>query len=85
MRLVDAEMVEQALALFGVVRPGDGLDVPAGVAAFAPIEHDAAVVLGQVIEELDLLVDAVGRPLLDRRVEAARRIHQQRRTRPTTS
>jgi hypothetical protein len=43
------------------------------------VEHDAGVCRRQVVEQLDLGVDALGRPFLDRRVEAAGRVHQERR------
>ena len=66
MRALDAEMVEQALALRHVVRPGHALDAAARLAAFAAVEHDAGVVLRQMIEQLDLGVDALRRPFLDR-------------------
>ena len=73
------QMVEQAFALRDVMRPGHGLDAAAGLAAFAAVEQDAGEVLRQMIEQLDLGVDALRRPGLDHRVEAARRVHQDRR------
>ena len=38
-RALDAEMIEQALALRDVVRPGDALDAAARLAALAPVER----------------------------------------------
>src|SRR2546425_11026201 len=78
-RALDAQMIQQPLALRNVVRPGDALDAAAGLAALAPVEDDAAVFFRQVLEELDPGVDALRAPLLYRRIEAARRVHQQRR------
>src|SRR2546422_7572140 len=78
-RALDVQMVQQSLALRHVVRPGDLLDAAAGLAALAPVEDDAAVLFRQVLEELDPGVDALRAPLLYRRIEAAWRIHQQRR------
>src|SRR6184192_893789 len=79
MRAPDVQMVQQSLALRHVVRPGDALDAAAGLAALAPVEDDAAVLFRQVLEELDPGVDALRAPLLHRRIEAAWRVHQQRR------
>src|SRR5688500_209533 len=76
MRILDAEMLQQPFALFRIVRPADRLDAAAGAAGFAPVERDAGVVPRQVVEELELLVDAEGRPLLDSRIEAAARVKQ---------
>ncbi len=61
------------------MRPGHALDAAARLAAFAAVEHDAGVVLRQMIEQLDLGVDALRRPGLDHGIEAAGRVHQQRR------
>ena len=58
-RALDAEMIEQAFALRDVMRPGHALDAAARLAAFAAVEHDAGVFLRQVIEQLDLGVDAL--------------------------
>src|SRR6267143_7048194 len=58
-RALDAQMVQQSLALRHVVRPGDALDAAAGLAALAPVEGDAGIFLRQVIEELDAAVDAL--------------------------
>ena len=45
MRAFDLQMFEQAFTLRDVVRPGDAFDAPARLAAFAPVEHEAGVVL----------------------------------------
>src|SRR5579871_2685714 len=80
MRARNAEIVEQAFALGDVVGPGDRLDAAARLAAFAAIERNAGEFLRQVIEEPDLRVDAERRPGFDDGIEAARRIHQKRRS-----
>src|SRR3989454_10220076 len=78
-RAPDVQMVQQSLALRRVMRPGDPLDAAARLAALAPVEDDAAVLFRQVLEELDPGVDALRAPLLYCRIEAAWRVHQQRR------
>src|SRR5436309_2196415 len=78
-RALDVQVVQQSLALRRVMRPGDPLDAAARLAALAPVEDDAAVLFRQVLEELDPGVDALRAPLLYRRIEAAWRVHQQRR------
>src|SRR5207237_494460 len=80
MRALDAQVLEQQLSLPRVMRPGDELDASGRLAALAPVEHDAAEFLRQVIEQLDARVDALRGPLLDDRVESARRVQQERRT-----
>jgi len=77
---LDLEMVQQSLALRHVLRPGHALDPAARRPAFAPVEQDAGVFFRQMVDELDLGVDAERRPFLDRGVEAAGRVHQQRRS-----
>src|SRR5262249_7758394 len=79
MRAFDPEVIEQAFALRDVMRPGDALDAAAGLAAFAPVEQDAGVALRQMIEQLDPGIDALRAPRVYRRVETARRVHQERR------
>ena len=79
MRARNAEVIEQALALRDVMRPGHALDAAAGLSAFAAVEHDAGKMFRQMIEQLDLGVDALRRPGLDHGVEAAGRVHQDRR------
>src|SRR5580704_661164 len=49
------------------------------LAAFAAVEQDAGKTLWQMIEQFDPGVAAERRPRLDHRVEAAGRVHQQRR------
>ena len=78
-RALDAQVLEQELSVPRVMRPGDELDASRRLAALAPVEHDAAEFLRQVLEQLDARVDALRGPFLDRRVEAARRVHQDRR------
>src|SRR5438094_599828 len=80
MRALDAEVLEQSLALLCVVRPGDRLDAPARLAALAAVEGDAAVFLRQMLEQLDARIHALRAPLLDGGVEAARRVHEERRS-----
>src|SRR5262245_17460469 len=78
MRAIDIQMTEQSVSLPHVVGPRDALDAAARRAGLAAVEDDALKVLRQVIENLDPRVDAERRPLLERRVEAAGREHQQR-------
>ena len=75
----NVQMVEQSFALRDVMRPGHGLEAAAGLTAFAAVEQDAGVGLRQMVEELDLGVDALRRPSLDHGVKTARRVHQDRR------
>src|SRR5712691_10637679 len=63
-RALDTQMLEQELPLPRVMRPGDELDAPGRLPALAPVEHDAAVFLRLVIEQLDARVDALRGPLL---------------------
>ena len=79
MRALHAQVLEQRLSVPCVMRPGDELEAPGRLTALAPVEHDAAVFLRQVIEQLDARVDPLRAPLFDRRVEPARRVHQERR------
>src|SRR5690349_19854407 len=79
MRAPHAEMVEQRLSLGDIVLPRNHLDPPARAAAFAPVEDDAAERLRQMIEEPRARIHALRAPLLERRVEAARRVHEERR------
>src|ERR1700691_5892500 len=81
MGALDAEMVEQAFALCDEMLPSQGLDPPARLAAFAAVEQDAGETLWQMIEQFYPGVTAERRPRLDGRVEAAGRVHQQRRPR----
>ncbi len=74
-RAGDAEMVQQALALRGIVGPGHALDPAAGPAALPPVEGDAGIGPRQMVEQPDLGVDALGAPLLRSRIEAAGRVH----------
>ena len=80
-RLFDTEMVEQAFALRNIVRPRDALDAAARLPRLATVEHDATIVLRQVIERLHPRVDTERAPFLERGVEATRREHQERRPR----
>jgi hypothetical protein len=80
MRAFDIEMIEQAFALRNIMRPGHALDAPPGRPAFAPVEQDAAIGLGQMVERLDLGVDSLRGPFVQTRIESGRRIHQQRRS-----
>src|SRR5580704_17207459 len=79
MRALDAEMIEQTFALGDEMPPGDALDPAAGLAAFAAVEQDAGKTLRQMIEQFYPGVAAERRPRLDHGVEAAGRVHQQRR------
>ncbi len=76
-RAVDAEMLEQSISLLHVMRPRDPLDPAAGLTRFTSIEDDAHVRSRQVIEHLDPRVHAERCPLVQRRVETARREHEQ--------
>src|SRR5438046_1400847 len=78
-RAFDAQVLEQQLSVPRVMRPGDELEASGRLAALAPVEHDAAEFLRQVLEQLDARVDALRAPLLDGRVESARRVHEERR------
>src|ERR1700675_1863524 len=60
--------------------PGDALDPAARLAAFAAVEQDAGKAFWQMIEQLDSGIATNRRPRLDHRVEAAGRVHQQRRS-----
>src|SRR5580704_7301178 len=79
MRALDAEMVEQSLTLGDEMPPGDALDPAAGLAAFAAVEQDAGKTLRQMIEQFYPGVAAERRPRFDHSVEAAGRVHQDRR------
>jgi hypothetical protein len=79
MRACNVQMLEQPFALRDVMPPGDRLDPSARLAAFASVEQDAAKMRRQMIEQLYLLVDAECRPGFGHRIEAARRVHQERR------
>jgi hypothetical protein len=76
---LDLEMIEEPPPLRHVIAPGDAFDTAAGLAGLAPVEGDAGIFFREMIERLDLGIDALGRPFLDRGIEAARRIHQERR------
>jgi hypothetical protein len=78
-RALDAEMIEQAFALRDEMLPGDALDPAARLAAFAAVEQDAGKTLWQMIKQLDPGVAAERRPRLNHGVEAAGRVHQERR------
>jgi hypothetical protein len=75
---LDAQVIEQSLALCHVVSPGDALNAPPGLAGLPPIEHYARVVLGEVFDRPDATVNAQSHPIVHCRVEPARREHQQR-------
>src|SRR5207253_5284812 len=78
-RALDAEMVEEPLGLQHEVLPADRLDASARLAAFAPVERDARVVLREVVERLHPGVDTERGPFLDGGVIAAGREHHERR------
>jgi hypothetical protein len=50
MRACNVQMLEQPFALRDVMPPGDRLDPPARLAAFAPVEQDAGEMRRQMIE-----------------------------------
>src|SRR5260221_14535153 len=70
MGALEVEMLEQALPLGDVVRPGDALDAAARLPGFAPVEHDAAGFFRQMIEAPDPRVHALRFPLVQGRSEA---------------
>ena len=72
MRLLDIEMIEQALSLAHIVGPGDALNAPARLTAFAPIKNDALIMFGEMFQRLGLGVDAERRPLFQGGIKAAR-------------
>src|ERR1700723_4664629 len=72
-------MIEQTLALGDVVSPTDALDPATGLSGFAPIENDAGVAAAQMLERLGARIGAERGPGVERRIESARREHQQRR------
>src|SRR5262249_24676349 len=80
MRPFDVQMFEKAFALRNEIRPGDALDAPPRLAAFAPVEEYAGVFSRQMFQQFDLHVDALRRPFVEARIEPGWRIHQQRRT-----
>ncbi len=79
MGALEFQVLEQALALRHVVRPGDALDSTARLPSLAPVENDAGVFLRQVIEQLDAGVHALRGPLVQGRIEPGGRVHEQRR------
>ena len=64
-----------------ILTPGMVQVIPSNVlhSAFAPVEDDAGIFLGQVLHHPGARIDALRRPFLQARVEAGRRIHQERR------
>src|SRR6185437_7579561 len=80
-RALDAEMIEQRSSLRDVARPRDMLDAAPRLPAFAAVEDDAAVTRRQVVHQFHARIYAEARPFLDRGVEAARRVHEERRAR----
>src|SRR5262249_17683729 len=81
-RPVDPEMVEEADPLRGVVGPPHPLDPPAGQPRLAPVERDAGVRGAYPLEQPEPGIDAKCGPVLQARVEPARRLHEDRLTRP---
>ena len=69
MRAFNAQMVQQPRALTDVVIPGERLDTPTGLAIFAPVKQNALEVPGQMVQQLDALVDTQIAPFLDPRIE----------------
>ena len=70
-------MVEQPGPLTDIMVPGNALDPSARLPVFPPVEQDAFVFLGEVVQQLDALIDPQVGPLLDPGIEPTRRIHQQ--------
>src|SRR5512138_3150033 len=81
MRTRNPQVVEQSLRLRNVMGPGDVFNPAAGLAALATVVHDAGEVTRKMVQQLQTRVNALSAPLLDGRVEASGRHHQQRRTR----
>ncbi len=79
MGALEAQVIQQSPPLSDVVRPGDTLDAAARLAAFAPVEDNAGVFLGQVLEQLDPRVHTLRLPLVQGRIEPGGRVHQERR------
>src|SRR5262249_23700288 len=75
----DIQVVEQSFALLDVMTPGNGFDTTSGLAALAPVEDDASESFRKVIENSCLRVNTQRGPFLYRCIEAAGRVHQQRR------
>src|SRR5437016_10762724 len=80
MRALELQVLEQTFALRDVVRPGDALDTAARLPGLASVEDDAGISFRKMIEQLDSGVHALRLPLVQGRIEARRRVHQQRRT-----
>jgi hypothetical protein len=78
-RALDLEMVKQPDALRDIIGPGDAFDPAARLPGLAAVEGDAGVLLRQMVEQLDLGVDALRAPFVERGIESAWRIHQDRR------
>src|SRR5689334_11567407 len=71
-------MLEQRQTLSRVAVPREPLDASTRLPRLTPIEHDASVLVGKMIEQLDAGVDALRRPLVERCVEPTRREHEDR-------
>jgi len=80
-RPLDAQMIQQPLALCREMRPCHTLNAAARLTALAAVEDDAGVPFGQVAQQPGAGVSAKGGPLLKSRVEAAGSEHQHGRAR----
>ena len=53
MRPFDFQMLEESAAVRDIMCPGDALNASTRLAALAAIEHDAGVMLRQMVQQLD--------------------------------
>jgi hypothetical protein len=72
----DAEMLQQAPALFDVVIPCDAFDTAAGLTGLPTIENNALILFRQMVKQPDTRIHAQRRPLIECRVESTGRVHQ---------
>src|SRR5688572_433841 len=74
-------MIQQCLAVACVGRPTQSFDAPAGLTALAPVVKNHCMFGGKRLDRIDPRPCARHAPFVDRRIEPARRAHQDRRSR----
>jgi hypothetical protein len=82
---LDVQMIQQPFSLCRKTGPRHALDAPARRAALTAIKRMITYTFVQELQELGAGMDAKRGPLLQPRVEAARREHQFGLAEPTTS